>query len=56
MSGNQSRTRWAGHMACMEQKTNVYRILTGKPKRKEPLERCRHIWENNIKMDVKDTV
>jgi hypothetical protein len=25
------RMRWAGYVACMERKSNVYRILVGKP-------------------------
>jgi hypothetical protein len=29
------RTRWAGHVAQMGEKRNVYRNLVGKPKRKE---------------------
>jgi hypothetical protein len=28
---------WAGHVARMGEKRNVYRLLTGKPKRKRPL-------------------
>ena len=30
----------------------VYRILVGKPESKRPLERPRHRWEDNIKMDL----
>jgi hypothetical protein len=26
------RMRWAGHVACMEEMRNAYRILVGKPK------------------------
>jgi hypothetical protein len=25
------RMRWVGHMACMGQKRNAYRVLVGKP-------------------------
>jgi hypothetical protein len=32
------RMRWAGHVARMEAKRNAYRILTGKPEGKRPLE------------------
>jgi hypothetical protein len=28
-----------------------HRDLMGKTERKRPLERLRHVWENNIKMD-----
>jgi hypothetical protein len=29
------KMRWAGHVARMGEKRNVYRLLVGKPKRKE---------------------
>jgi hypothetical protein len=35
------------------EKGGAYRILVGKPESKEPNERCRCKWENNIKMDHK---
>ena len=31
--------RWAGHLACMEQSTNAYRMLVGKLEGKRPLRR-----------------
>jgi hypothetical protein len=39
------RMRWAGHVARMGEKRNVYRLLVGKPERKRPLRipRCRWI-------------
>ena len=30
----------------------VRRVLVGKPEGKRPLRRPRHIWEDNIKMDL----
>jgi hypothetical protein len=30
----------------------VYRFLVGRPEGKRPLERPRHRWEDNIKMDL----
>jgi hypothetical protein len=33
----------------------VYRVLVGRPEGKRPLERPRHTWENNIKMDPRET-
>jgi hypothetical protein len=33
---------------------SVYRVLVGKPEGKRPLERTRHIWEDNIKMDLQE--
>jgi hypothetical protein len=33
------------------EKLNVYRFLVRKPEGKRPLGRCRHRWEDNIKMN-----
>jgi hypothetical protein len=33
------RMRWTGHVARMEEKRNVYRLLIGKPEGKRPLGR-----------------
>ena len=38
------RLRWAGHVARMEEGRSAFKILTGKPTGKRPLER----WEDNI--------
>jgi hypothetical protein len=38
------RMRWAGHMARMGEKRNVYRLLVGKPEGKTPLGRPRDKW------------
>jgi hypothetical protein len=46
-----SRWMWAGHVAQMEEKRNVYRLLVGKPEGKRPLGRPRRRWIDNIKMD-----
>jgi hypothetical protein len=32
----------------------VYRVLVEKPEGKRPLGRPRHVWEDNIKMDVQE--
>ena len=48
------RLRWVGHVARMEQSRNVYRVLVRKPEGKRPLERPRHRWEDNIKMDLRE--
>jgi hypothetical protein len=40
------RTRWAGHVACMGEETNVYRVLMRKPEGKRPLERPRRRGED----------
>jgi hypothetical protein len=33
----------------------VYRILAGRPKEKRPMGRPRCRWEDNIKMDLRET-
>jgi hypothetical protein len=48
------RMRWAGHVACMRERRNVYRVLMGKPKGKRPLERPRRRWEDGLKMDLRE--
>jgi hypothetical protein len=45
------RMRWAGHVARMGEKRNVYRLLVGKPAGIRPLGRPRRRWIDNIKMD-----
>jgi hypothetical protein len=47
-----SRTRWAGHVARLGDKRNVYRLLLGKPEEKRPLRRPRRRWVDNIRMDL----
>jgi hypothetical protein len=46
------RMRWAGHVARMGEKRNVYRLLVGKPDGKRPLGRPRRGLIDNIKMDL----
>jgi hypothetical protein len=46
--------KWAGHVALMEEKRVVYRVLVGKPEGKRPLGRTRCRWEDNIKMDLQE--
>ena len=47
------RMRWAGHVARMGEGRVVHRVLVGKPEGRRPLERPRHRWEDNIKMDLR---
>jgi hypothetical protein len=42
------RMRWAGYVARMGEKRNVYRLLVGK----RPLGRPRRRWINNIKVGL----
>jgi hypothetical protein len=46
------RLRWAGHVARMGEKRNVYRLLVGKLEGKRPLGRRRCRWIDNIKVDL----
>jgi hypothetical protein len=48
---NPRRMRWAAHVAPMEEKRNVYRLLVGKSEGKRPLGRPKRTWICNIKMD-----
>jgi hypothetical protein len=49
---NTRRMRWAGHVARMGEKRNVYRLLVGKPEGKRPLGRPRRRRIDNIKMGL----
>jgi hypothetical protein len=46
------RIRWAGNVARMGAKRNVYRLLVGKPEGKRPLGRPKLRWVDNIRMDL----
>jgi hypothetical protein len=35
-------------------KINLYKVLTGKYERKGPLKRLRRMWEDDIKMNLKE--
>jgi hypothetical protein len=45
------RMRWAGHVARMGEKRNVYSLLVGKPEGRRPLGRPRHRCIEIIKID-----
>jgi hypothetical protein len=49
------RMRWAGHVARMGEGRDVYRVLIGRPEDKRPLGRPRRRWEDNIKMNLRET-
>jgi hypothetical protein len=49
---NLRRMRWAGHVARMGEKRNMYRLLVGTPEGKRPLGRPRRRRIDNIKMDL----
>jgi hypothetical protein len=46
--------RWAGHVARIGEKRNVYKLLVGKPEGTGPLRRPRCMWIDNIKMDLSE--
>ena len=48
------RMRWAGHVARVGEKRDIYRVLVGKPEGKRQLGRPRPRWEDNIKMDLQE--
>jgi hypothetical protein len=40
--------RWAGHVACMGEERNVYRVLMGKPEgKKETTWKTKGGWDQN---------
>jgi hypothetical protein len=39
--------RWAGHVACMGEGRNMYRVLVGKLEGKRPLVRPWYKWDQN---------
>jgi hypothetical protein len=47
--------RWAGHVARMREGRGVYRILVGRPEGNRPLGRRRRRWEDNVRMDLRET-
>jgi len=48
------KMRWAGHVARMGDKRDVYSVLVGKHEGKRPLGRPRYRWEDNIKMEIQE--
>jgi hypothetical protein len=48
------RVIWAGHVACMGLIKNAYKFLVGKPEQKRPLGRLSLMWEDNIKMGLRE--
>ena len=46
--------RWAAHVARMEESRNAFKIVTSKPTGKRPLGKHRRIWEDNVRVDLKE--
>jgi hypothetical protein len=49
------RMRWAGQVGRMGEGRKVYRFLVRKPEGKKPLERPNRRWEDEIRMDLRDS-
>jgi len=45
--------RWVGHVTCMGEMRNAYKILVRKLEVKT-FGRPRHRWENNIRIDLRE--
>jgi hypothetical protein len=43
--------KWVGYTAHMRETENAYKIKVGTPEGNTPLERPRHLWDYNIKME-----
>jgi hypothetical protein len=48
------RMRWAGHVARMGLERKVYKLLVRKPEGKSPLGTPRRIWENGVRMNIRE--
>jgi hypothetical protein len=46
--------RKAGHVARMGEWKGIYSVLVWRPEGKRPLGRPRRMWDDNIKMDLKE--
>jgi hypothetical protein len=49
------RMRWARHVARMGEGRGVCRVLVGRPEGKRQLGRSRRMWEDNIKLNLRET-
>jgi hypothetical protein len=49
-----SKMRWERHVACMEERRGVYRVLVRKPEGKRPLGGPMYRWEDNFNMDLQE--
>jgi hypothetical protein len=46
--------RWAGHAARMVEERKVCKVLVGNPEGNRPLGRPRSMWEDGIRMDLRE--
>jgi hypothetical protein len=47
------RMRRVEHVAWMGDEI-AYKSLVRKPERKRPLQKCRHTWKNNVRLNLKE--
>jgi hypothetical protein len=47
--------RWAVHVARIREERKLYKVLMGKIEEKRPLGRPRRMWEDGIRMDLRET-
>jgi hypothetical protein len=45
---------WEGYLSCMGEMTSAYIVFIVKREEKGPVGTCRHRWEHNINMDLKE--
>ena len=48
------RLSWARHAARMEEGRSAFKILTGKPTGRRPMEKPKRRWEDNVRMDLEE--
>jgi hypothetical protein len=48
------RLRRTGHVARVGERRGAYRVLVGKPEGRNPLERPRRRWEDNIEIYLRE--
>jgi hypothetical protein len=50
----QIKSRRMRHVARMGEERKLYKVLAGKPEGKRPLGKPRRIWDDGIRMDLKE--
>jgi len=48
------RMGWEGHVTCVGEMRNAFKMLVGKPEVKRQLGSSRRRWEGNIRMDLRE--
>jgi hypothetical protein len=46
--------RWAGHVACIEDRRGAYRVSVGRSEGKRRLGRPKRRWKDNITIDLQE--